>query len=247
MHKPTDETPKPVGEVLDRVLSPLSTRSSKQSPSSEQPSAKPVEPISLILMEKLWRTMTQTYGHRWTANFGVKPCPDHAWAKHLTGLNGRQIANGLAQLSSLDNDGWPPSAPQFRSMCLDVPGMPTEDEAWEQALLGRHTHEAVRIAAEATGTYDLRTARLDNRALRKAFSRNYAIVRARAAMGKPLDGEIPKAIEHQQQTPMQAQFARSHQEARDLISAQGLPTDPKQARVMLLAKMGIRRGEQAHG
>ncbi|MOA48846.1 hypothetical protein D3C78_1716510 [compost metagenome] len=55
------------------------------------------------------------------------------------------------------------------------------------------------------------------------------------------------AIEHQQKTPMQVQFAHSHREARDLITAQGLPTDPKQARALLLAKMGICRGGQAHG
>lgn len=223
-----------------------SSKSSKPSMSSETRSPKPVEPLALPLLESLWRTMVQTYGHRWTANFGVKPTPDHAWAKHLTGLSGRQIANGLAQLSTLESDGWPPSAPQFRAICLQVPGLPTEDEAWEQALRGVYGHEAVRIAAKATGTYDLRTAKLHDKALRKVFSRNYAIVKARAAMGKPLDGEIPKAIEHAQKTPMQRQFAHSHREARDLLMAQGLPTDPKQARALLLAKMGIHRAGQAN-
>ncbi|MNG23389.1 hypothetical protein D3C84_1079870 [compost metagenome] len=114
-------------------------------------------------------------------------------------------------------------------------------------MRGSYGHLAVKVAAEATGAFDLRTARLDNRTLRKVFSRNYAVVRARAAMGKPLDGEIPMAIEHQQKTPLQAQFAHSHREVRDLITAQGLPTDPKQARALLLAKMGIRRGGQVHG
>ncbi|WP_244517189.1 hypothetical protein [Pseudomonas linyingensis] len=188
------------------------------------------------------------YGHRWTANFGERADPEGAWANVLKGLTGQHLANGLNALVDKGEEyDWPPPANVFRALCLEVPGLPTEDDAWGQALRGTYGHLAVKIAAEATGTYDLRTSRLDDRSLRKVFSRNYAIVRARAAMGKPLDGEIPKAIEHQQKTPMQVQFAHSHREARDLITAQGLPTDPKQARALLLAKMGICRGGQAHG
>lgn len=185
--------------------------------------------------------MVQTYGHRWTANFGPVPKPDHAWAKHLTGLTSKQLANGLAQLSSMENDGWPPSAPQFRSMCLHVPGFPPDDEAWEQALRGSYSHEGVRIAAKATGTWDLKHGKLTDKALHKVFSRNYAIVKARAAMGKPLDEDIPKAIAHEEKTPMQKQMAHSHREARDMLAAQGLPTNPSQARELLLAKMSLMR------
>ncbi|MDF3936680.1 hypothetical protein [Pseudomonas citronellolis] len=217
------------------------TSSNKPSMTSEQSSPQPVQPLALPLLESLWRTMVQTYGHRWTANFGAVPKPDHAWAKHLTGLNSRQLANGLALLSTLENDGWPPSAPEFRSLCLQVPGLPSDDEAWEQALRGSYAHEAVRIAAKATGTWDLKHGKLGDKALRKVFSRNYAIVKARAAMGKPLDGEIPKAIAFEEKTPMQRQFAKADQDARDLIAAQGLPTDAKQARELLLAKMGLLR------
>lgn len=236
----TQKAPVSAGDLANVHFLP-SSKSTSKSTSSEPASPKLVEPLALPLLEKLWQTMVQTYGHRWTANFGPVPKPDHAWAKHLTGLNGKQIANGLAQLSSLENDGWPPSAPQFRSLCLHVPGFPPDDEAWEQALRGSYAHEAVRIAAKATGTWDLKHAKLTDKALHKVFSRNYAIVKARAAMGKPLADEIPKAIGHEEKTPMQRQMAHSHREARDLIMAQGLPTDPKQARALLLAKMGLNR------
>lgn len=223
-----------------------SNKSTPPSQSNEQSSPKPVEPLPLILMEKLWKTMVETYGHRWTANFGVKPTPDHAWAKHLTGLNGRHIANGLAQLTSLDSEGWPPSAPQFRSMCLQAPGLPSEDEAWEQALRGEYSHDIVRIAAEQTGTFDLKAGRLTDKPLRARFSRAFAIVRARAVMGKPLTDDIPEGIEHEQKTPMQIQLAASHQQARDLIQAQNIPTDPQQARKLLMAKMGLQPREPKH-
>lgn len=193
--------------------------------------------------------MVETYGHRWTSNFGESPKPDHAWAKHLTGLNGKHIANGLAQLDKLvsdpKSDGWPPSALQFRSLCMEVPGLPTEAEAWEQALRGEYRHDAVRVAAEATGTFDLQTARLNDKGLRERFNRNFAIVRARASMGKPLDGAIAEGITHQEKTPMQVQYAHTHREARDLAMSQGIPADGKQARAMLLAKLGIKRGGEA--
>ncbi|CAM4031463.1 hypothetical protein SAMN05216575_106206 [Ectopseudomonas alcaliphila] len=230
--------------ALASVHSLPSSKSKPQSQSNEQSSPSQVEPLSLILMEKLWKTMVETYGHRWTANFGAKPRPDHAWAKHLTGITGKQIANGLAQLGGLNNDGWPPSATQFRSMCLQMPGMPSESEAWEQALRGEYSHDIVRIAAEKTGTFDLKSGRLTDKALRERFNRNFAIVRARAVMGKPLDDSIPDGIEHEEKTPMQVQYAHTHQQARDLITAQNIPTDGQQARKLLLARMGIKRGDQ---
>lgn len=241
MHKPTDEAPQAANELAADALSQLQTESAKPSTSSAQSERKPVEPLRMELLEKLWETMVETFGHRWTSSFGDCPRPDHAWAKHLSGLNGRQIANGLAQLNDLDDKEWPPSATQFRSMCLTAPGLPTEVEAWDQALRADYGHEAVRIAAEATGTFDLKTAKLNDKGLRDRFNRNYAIVRARAVMGKPLDGRIAEGIGHEAKTPMQVQLAASHQQVRDMIAAQGLPTNPQQARAFLLAKMGIRR------
>lgn len=252
MHKPTEPKDLP-GHLKQKPMQSAASAASLvdkalSRPSTEyEPTSKP-QKLPDRLLERLWLKMAEMYGHRWTSSFGDIPNPDSAWATVLQGLTGQQLANGLNLLVHKGEEyDWPPPANVFRALCLEVHGLPSEDEAWGQALRGIYGHMAVKIAAEATGTFDLHTSRLDNRALRKVFSRNYAIVRARAAMGKPLDGEIPKAIEHQQKTPMQVQFARSHQEARDLITAQGLPTDPKQARALLLAKMGIRRGEQAHG
>lgn len=245
MHNDQD-SPKQVGAVIDSALSLHQTECRLQSSETEQNGPKRVEPLRMELMEKLWVTMVETYGHRWTSSFGESPRPDHAWAKHLTGITGKQIANGLAQLSADDNDGWPPSATQFRTMCLHVPGLPTEAEAWDQALRGQYSHDAVRIAAKATGTFDLQAGRLNDKALRERFNRNYAIVRARAVMGKPLDDSIPDGIEHETKTPMQVQYAHTHRQARDLIQAQNIPTDGQQARQLLLARLGIKR-EVLHG
>ncbi|MDQ7965529.1 hypothetical protein RDI61_15955 [Pseudomonas plecoglossicida] len=195
--------------------------------------------------------MTQTYGHKWTSAFGEEAKADHAWAKILGGLNGQQIANGLRRMievasanAGTGKESWPPDATEFRAMCLHVPGLPPIAQAWTEALMGKYSHEAVRVAAEATGTFDLRSAKHSDKALFQHFERNYAIVQRRAQNAQPLDGKIAQGIEHD--SGMKAQLARSHQEARDLIAAQNIPTDPKAARALLLAKLGIKR-EPSHG
>jgi len=233
-----------LNNLVNNVVSLPSTGSKRTSQRSEQPEVKALTPLSLGLLEKLWITMTQTYGNKWTSSFGEVPKPDHAWAKILGGLSGQQIANGLHRLIELgQNDPevakWPPSAPDFRAMCLHVQGLPTVDQAWTEALMGKYSHEAVKVAAESTGTFDLRSAKHSDKALRQRFERNYAIVQRRAQNAQPLDGKIAQGIEHD--SGFKAQLAKSHQEARDLVTAQNIPTDGKAARALLLAKLGIRR------
>ncbi|WJO34802.1 hypothetical protein [Pseudomonas monteilii] len=233
-----------VQRLVNNVVSLPSTGSKRTSPQHEQPEEKVPEPLSLGLLEKLWITMTQTYGHKWTSSFGDEPKADHAWAKILGGLTGQQIANGLRRMIELGQTDpevakWPPSATDFRVMCLHVQGIPAVAEAWTEALMGKYSHEAVRVAAESTGTFDLRSAKHSDKALFQRFERNYAIVQRRAQNAQPLDGKIAQGIEHD--SGMKAQLARSHQEARDLVTAQNIPTDGQAARKLLLAKLGIRR------
>lgn len=233
-----------LNSLVSNVVSLPSTGSKRTSRPSEQLEEKAPEPLSLGLLEKLWITMTQTYGHKWTSNFGDAPKADHAWAKILGGLSGLQIANGLRRMIELaaantGKESWPPDATEFRAMCLHVPGLPPVDQAWTEALMGKYSHEAVRVAAEATGTFDLRSAKHSDKALYQRFERNYAIVQRRAQNAQPLDGRIAQGIEHD--SGMKAQLAKSHQEARDLVTAQNIPTDGKAARALLLAKLGIRR------
>lgn len=193
-----------------------------------------------VLLDKLWLKMSEMYGHRWTSNFGESADQDHSWAKILGGLTGQQLANGLQELVNRAADfEWPPAANVFRSLCTKLQGFPDADRAWHEALLGKYSHESVRIAAEATGTFELRQAKSTDKPLRQQFERNYAIVLRRAENAQPLDGKINRGLEHE--SGMKAQLAKSHQEARDLVAAQNIPTGGKQARALLLAKLGIRR------
>jgi hypothetical protein len=138
-----------------------------------------------------------------------------------------------------------PNVGQFVDWCkptAELLGLPSEAQAWDEALRGTYTHKAVRIAAEATSTFDLKSATHNDKALRQRFERNYAIVTRRAQTGQPLEGRIAHGIGSDSMRPReQVQLEHSRKEAEALVIAQGIPTNGKSARELLLAKMGIRR------
>lgn len=66
---------------------------------------------------KLWEIFAEMYGHKLVSQYGESP-PD-AWVRCLTGISGQQIADGLHKCID-DSPEWPPTAPQFRNMCLGI-------------------------------------------------------------------------------------------------------------------------------
>lgn len=66
--------------------------------------------------------MAQIYGFKWTSAHTADPAGPTAktWSKGLSGLSGRQLADGLAACIA-SADPWPPTLPQFRMMCLGIP------------------------------------------------------------------------------------------------------------------------------
>ena len=139
---------------------------------------------------------------------------------------------------------FPPSPSDFMDLCKRVDDLPTEAQAWDEALRGTYTHKAVRIAAEATSTFDLKSANHNDKALKQRFERNYAIVMRRAQTGQPLEGRIAHGIGHDSSRPReQIQLEQTRKEAEALVIAQGIPSNGQSARAMLLAKLNIRRDE----
>ena len=137
---------------------------------------------------------------------------------------------------------FPPSPSDFMDLCRSASDLPSEAQAWDEALRGTYTHKAVRIAAEATSTFDLKSATHHDKTLKQRFERNYAIVMRRAQTGQPLEGRIAHGIGHDSTRPReQVQLEYSRKEAEALVVAQGIPANPQSARAMLLAKLGIRR------
>ena len=235
--KPIKNAPK-AADLVAKALAQPSTES--------QPISQPTK-LPDRLLERLWMKMAEMYGHRWTSSFGDNPNPDSAWSTVLQGLTGQQLANGLNLLVHKgDEFDWPPPANVFRSLCLHVPGLPPESEAWIEALKGTYSHEAVQVAAQMTGTYELRRATQADKSLRLQFERHYAIVIRRIQNGQPLDGRVAIGIGHDSQKS-EAERAEEYaeQQLHERIVQQGIPTNGKSARELLLANLGIRRDTHA--
>lgn len=110
--------------------------------------------------------------------------------------------------------------------------------------MGTASHEAVRIAANATGKFDLAKAKQDDKAMRARFDRNYQIVLRRAQAGEPLDGKILTGIGHDsQKSALQRAEESAEQQAQARIIQQGIPVDGASARELLMAKFGKRTAQ----
>lgn len=164
------------------------------------------------------------------------------WMTAIQELGDEAVNRGLQRM--VLECKFPPSPSDFMDLCKRVDDLPTEAQAWDEALRGTYSHQAVKIAAEATSTFDLRAGTHNDKALKQRFERNYAIVMRRAQTGQPLEGRISKGIGHDSMRPReQVQLEHSRQEAEALVIAQGIPANPQSARAMLLAKLGIRRDD----
>lgn len=182
-------------KLVDKALAQPSMPSSKPSRPEKPPK------LSQPLLDKLWLKMVEIYGRRWTGSFGVSADQSHAWAATLGGLNGQQIAVGLAALTTTEDEQlrkWPPSAPEFRALCEnrnpEAFGLPSEDQAYREACRRAHpagpaledawSHPAVCHAALETGFHNLATLKAE--ASRKLFARNYQAACRMVMDGKPL-------------------------------------------------------------
>ena len=112
--------------------------------------------------------------------------------------------------------------------------------------MGVYSHEGVRVAANETGIFDLRSAKQEDRGLRQRFDHSYAVVIRRAQEGQPLDGKILTGIGHDsQKTALELADELADQQAQARILQQGIPADGKSARALLMAKFGKNNNQGA--
>lgn len=158
-----------------------------------------------------------------------------------------QIEFGIQKCRKLKKP-FAPSVGEFIAMCTPGPedfGMPPVGDAWIEALMTTYSHESVKLAAEATGLFDLRGAKQEDKGLRARFDRNYEIILRRAQAGHPLDGRIAAGIGHDsQKTEFELANELADQQTQARILQQGIPADGKSARALLLAKFGKKTTEQ---
>lgn len=157
-----------------------------------------------------------------------------------------QIRYGIEQCRR-SGSPFAPSVGQFIGWCTPGPeafGLPASADAWVEALMGVYSHEGVKIAAIATGLFDLRSAKQEDKGLRQRFDHNYTIVIRRAQSGQPLDGKILTGIGHDsQKTELELAEEQAEQAVQARIIQQGIPVDATSARALLLARIGRRAGQ----
>ena len=157
-----------------------------------------------------------------------------------------QIRYGIEQCRK-SGSPFAPSVGQFIGWCTPGPeafGLPASADAWMEALMAVYSHEGVKIAAIATGLFDLRSAKQEDKGLRQRFDHNYTIVIRRAQSGQPLDGNILTGIGHDsQKTELELAEEQAEQAVQARINQQGIPVDAASARALLLARIGRRAGQ----
>lgn len=70
--------------------------------------------------------MAMVYGHRWVSSYGE--ADDGTWLSGLHDVTTDQIGAGLEKCRT-SKEGWPPTLPEFRAMCLPVKRDPIHRDA----------------------------------------------------------------------------------------------------------------------
>lgn len=218
-------------------------------PAIERPEPRPVTPQTAEVVNDLFRRLRGIFP-AWRQAWPSTEALDAAkaeWIKEFADEGIRtleQIEFGIQKCRKLKKP-FAPSVGEFIAMCVPGPedfGMPSAAGAWMEALMETYSHDGVKIAAIATGLFDLRAAKQEDKGLRQRFDHNYAVVIRRAQEGQPLDGKILTSIGHDsQKTEFDLANELADQQAQARILQQGIPADGKSARALLLAKMNIKR------
>lgn len=221
-----------------------------KSPAKVDSTSTESSPASASLMDKLWMLMTDLYGHKWTSAHGMQD-ESGVWGKALAGITPEQIAIG-AKACTTSGDPWPPSAPEFRAMCLPnaaTLGLPDQVSAFLEASRHAHepkdyifSHEVVRMAGESVGWYDLQRCIPDEDSLRKRFNAAYGALVGKIQRGEPLVAPM-QAIGHDgEKSALELAEEEAERKLNDRIREQSLEAKtPQQLRAEMLAKLGIKR------
>ena len=238
---------KPVDELLKAARVTLTTSSPTPTGELAAENVTPLDQEARSAVRRVFTTLKISFPAWYEKHYGDKRAETLArrvWMLAIQELGDDAVDRGLQRM--VLECKFPPSPSDFMDLCKRVDDLPSEAQAWDEALRGTYSHKAVKIAAEATSTFDLRAGTHSDKALKQRFERNYAIVMRRAQTGQNLEGRIAKGLGHDSMRPReQIQLEHSRKVADELVAILEIPKDPKSCRALLLAKLGIRRDEHA--
>lgn len=140
--------------------------------------------------------MTLIYGHRWASAMKETATDEAAecWLDGLAGVTQHQVAAGIRALRRGDGprDGWPPTLPQFRELCL---GVPTLADCKARIGVARQDRSAFdRLVWHYLDSHRFR--RADQEAAERLLRDAYDQARAHVLRLAPLPPESP-AVTHE--------------------------------------------------
>ncbi len=103
-------------------------------------------------MKHIWLKMSQIYGHKWTSNYGDQD-DDNTWLSGLQDIPEDMILAGLKKCLSRQ-DPWPPSLPEFRQMCLNMPSL---EKVVQDVIHGNITNELSYMVQKRIPSFDRQT------------------------------------------------------------------------------------------
>ena len=157
------------------------------------------------------------------------------WLTGIRSLTVEQVDRGLQRM--VLEYVFPPKLKEFIALCKRVDGLVSVEMAWQEALLGRYSHEVVKIAAHLTGTNELKQASHDNAGLKKRFEFYFNQVSENFVQGKVL-AKVGQLNHEQIDDLLSKVELQAEQRVRARIKSQGI--DTQNARESCLALLGIR-------
>ena len=154
--------------------------------------------------------MASLYGNKWTSTMGET---DHGnmWLAALNGLVFDQLKIGMSKCAD-SGEAWPPSAPEFKAMCLPDPqdyGLPGVDAAYMEACNNSHqpvkhkwSHNVIYQAGREVGWYEIKTASSQEKMkqVKNAFTGAYQRLCEAVMRGEAMNAPevIENGLEHHQ-------------------------------------------------
>ena len=154
--------------------------------------------------------MGSLYGNKWTSTMGDVDSGG-LWFGALSDLHPDQLLVGISKCMN-SGEAWPPSAPEFKAMCLPDPkdyGLPGVDAAYIECCNNSHqpvkhkwTHNVIYQAGREVGWYEIRTASSKEKMkqTKNAFTGAYQRLCEAVMRGEVMNGPevIENALEHHQ-------------------------------------------------
>jgi hypothetical protein len=103
-------------------------------------------------MAQLWKAFARMFGGRWSSQYGASD--NGTWGMALRFVDNNSFEEAIDRVIR-DGSGFPPTLPEFVSICSKCMGLPDASAAYLDACHSRWTHDTVYETANRVGLFEL--------------------------------------------------------------------------------------------